>query len=45
MTDYTEHDRARRQALEAASERLLAALWREHPRIVAHLTRNRSNPL
>ena len=37
MADYAETDRLRRQAMETASERLLAALWREHPRIMAHL--------
>lgn len=37
--DYTEHDRLRRQAMETASERLLAALCREHPRIITHLQR------
>lgn len=37
MSDYTEGDRLRRQAMETASERLLAALWREHPRIMTHL--------
>jgi hypothetical protein len=37
MSDYTEHDRLHRQAMETASERLLAALWREHPRIMTRL--------
>ena len=37
MTDYTEHDRLRRHAMETASDRLLASLWRAHPHIMAHL--------
>lgn len=39
MTDYAEIDRQRRNQMEDASERLLAALCREHPRIIAHLQR------
>lgn len=37
MSDYADADRLRKQAMETASDRLLAALWREHPRIMAHL--------
>lgn len=46
MSDYAEIDRLRRSQMETASERLLAALCREHPRIIDHLQRkqhNRSN--
>lgn len=46
MSDYAETDRLRRSQMETASERLLAALCREHPHIIAHLQqqqRNRSN--
>lgn len=37
MGDHVEHDRMRRSQMETASKRLLTALWREHPRIMAHL--------
>lgn len=37
MSEYAETDRLRRSQMETASERLLAALWREHPRIMTHL--------
>ena len=37
MTDYTTMDRVRRAQMEQASDRLLAALCREHPHIIAHL--------
>ena len=47
MNDFAETDRMRRSQMETASERLLAALWREHPRIMTHLrakqTTERSN--
>ena len=29
--------------MTAASEQLLAALWREHPRILQHLTKGRGD--
>lgn len=37
MSDYAEADRHRRARMEEASERLLAALCREHPHIITHL--------
>lgn len=37
MSDYVEMDRYRRSQIEKASDNLLAALWREHPRIMTHL--------
>ena len=43
MSDLDATDRLRRADTEAASERLLAALRREHPAIIDHLTRNRPN--
>ncbi len=44
VTDYAETDRLRRQAMETASERLLATLWREHPRIMTHLRARHAVP-
>lgn len=32
----------RRRTMERSSERLLAALREQHPRIIAHLTRNQN---
>lgn len=37
MNDYAETDRMRRSQMEMGSERLLAALCREHPHIITHL--------
>lgn len=36
-SDFTEYDRKRREDMVNGSERLLATLCREHPRIVTHL--------
>lgn len=44
MSDYAETDRLRRQTMETASERLLAALWREHPRVMTHLRARHAVP-
>ena len=44
MSDFTETDRLRREAMETASDRLLAALWREHPRIMTHLRARHAVP-
>lgn len=42
--DYTaEVEHHRRTEMETASDRLLAALRDQHPRIIAHLTRKRSD--
>ena len=43
--DYTaEVEHHRRSQMETASERLLAALWREHPRIMTHLRARHAVP-
>lgn len=42
MRDYEHAAQIYRRQMEASSETLLAALRREHPRIVANLTRGRS---
>ena len=41
--DYAEADRKRREDMVGGSERLLAALCREHPRIIDHLQRRQQN--
>lgn len=45
--DFTDYDRKRREDMVNGSEKLLAALCRDHPRIIAHLQQrskhNRSN--
>lgn len=37
ISDFTDYDRKRREDMVASSERLLAALCREHPHIIARL--------